>query len=97
MKITISPKAVFELKSSSEWYDEQEMGLGALFISDFEDAVLRIKQMPNGFPIVKVKIRKCLFSKFPYAIMYDSESQEDVINILVVYHQYRDPKTVFRF
>lgn len=45
MTVSISRKAVLELKTSKEWYESQEIGLGEIFISDFEDAVKRIQQV----------------------------------------------------
>ena len=96
MNISISRKAILEIKASKEWYDKQESGLGSIFLSDFEDAVSRIQQMPKGFPLVRIRIRKCLFSKFPFAVLYDSESKNEKITILVVYHQFRNPKTYLK-
>lgn len=48
-------------------------GLGLDFLAEFEAAINRILQFPNAWRQVSARHRRCLFRRFPFAILYSQE------------------------
>ncbi|MGK7907772.1 MAG: hypothetical protein AB4040_11170 [Synechococcus sp.] len=49
-----------------------------------ENAICRVRESPNRYPVIDGDIRRCLTRKFPYGILYTIES--DCILVLAVMH-----------
>ena len=82
--------AAVELADSKSFYNKRQKGLG----DTFENVVLAklesILNNPFTYPTVKNKIRKVVFKRFPFVVLYEIEN--DVIIILHVFHTSRNPK-----
>ena len=87
--VRLHPDAERELAEAQEWYDQQLKGLGTEFYLCIEDAIARIQQDPESYPVVYSSARQILTKRFPYSIIYRPESKEIVI--YSVLHGSRDP------
>ncbi len=89
MKIKLLSPADIELNEAIKFYDHQLPGLGFRFFQEISDAVDRINLMPDAWPKIGERTRRCIIKSFPYAIFYIAE--EDEILITAVAHLHRDP------
>lgn len=79
-----------DLLAAVNWYDRQREGLGADFSAAVEQALEAITRSPTAFSLHDgISIRRYVVRRFPYLILY--EEVEDIIWILAVAHQRRDP------
>ena len=89
MKIRFISPAKREIRDAFAWYEEQESGLGAAFLSEMDSALARIKQYPESCPIYRDNVRRVLLGRFPYAVWYSIESKGIVV--FAVTHLHRRP------
>lgn len=88
--ITFDSEAENEFRAAASYYEGQQAGLGDDFVAEVEQAVQRIAQMPQSFPLHgSAGFRKCLLRRFPYTL-YFLELQ-DRIWVAAVAHQRRRP------
>jgi hypothetical protein len=87
--IRILKPAQLELDEAFDFYESQNSGLGFDFVNEFEKAAKRIEQFPEAWHPFSLNTRRCLFHKFPYAIIYKIESDEIVF--VAIYHLHRKP------
>jgi plasmid stabilization system protein ParE len=80
--------ALKELYDAVSWYESHEVGLGARFEQEINSTLVRIKEAPEQFPIVRQHARKALASRFPYAIYFTIV--EERIIVIAIYHGARD-------
>jgi hypothetical protein len=66
--------AADDLSSAADFYESQMPGLGLDFLAEFEAAMSRILRFPNAWRQVSPRHRRCLFRRFPFAILYTQES-----------------------
>ena len=88
--VKISSLAQKDLLESSEWYDEQTLGLGERFAEMIYGSINTIAKDPLIYKKVKFNIREFIVDQFPYLIVY--EYKNDVVNILRIFHTSRNPK-----
>jgi toxin ParE1/3/4 len=68
-----------ELFEAAEYYEEQVVGLGDVFIDEVEKVLDVIEQQPaSGTKITKTE-RRFLVSRFPYGIIYSVEKEQITI------------------
>lgn len=89
-KIIVLPFAEQDIKDSIIYYAEKEEGLDKQFLSIINQAFQLISIKPFSFPFIKNPVRKFVIKNFPFNVYYIVEN--DVIYILAVYHQKRNPK-----
>lgn len=89
MKVEILEVARAELEDAVWFYELEQSGLGRRFKREVRQAITRIKQYPEAWPIERGEIRKCFVHTFPYTIFYSL--QEQIIVILAFAHQHRKP------
>ena len=85
----LSP-ALNELTNASDYYEEQDSGLGYEFIKEVEGAIERILQFPFAWHILKDPYRQCILKRFPYSIVYQVTDPDHII-IISVFHLHRQP------
>ena len=88
MKIRLIFPADIELDEAVRFYDHQLPGLGFRFFQETEAAIERIGFMPEAWPKIGKKTRRCFLKSFPYALLYVVETDE--ILITAVAHLHRD-------
>jgi toxin ParE1/3/4 len=80
--IKFHSEAKREFFEAADYYEEQVVGLGDVFIDEVEKVLDVIEQQPaSGTKITKTE-RRFLVSRFPYGIIYSG--QEDQITIFAV-------------
>jgi len=79
-----------ELDEAVRYYDYQLPGLGYRFFQETAAAIERVLFVPEAWPRVGERTRRCMLKGFPYALLYVFE--EDEILITAVAHLHRDPE-----
>ena len=89
-RLKISSRALREIGDAQEWYELQSPGLGEEFIRSIELQLKHLEQTPLLYAEVIPKVRRALLPRFPYGIFF--ALQDNVIFILAVIHDARNPK-----
>ena len=89
MQIRITAAAELELDEAVAWYGQQQAGLEAAFLREFQATIRRIRIRPEIYNEIRPGIRRGLMRRFPYSIIY--ENGADLLLILAVAHQHRRP------
>ncbi len=89
MKIRILNVARLELDDAIAYYNNERPGLGYEFSSEFKNTILRVVDFPEAWPRISSRLRRCLFNRFPYALLYQVD--EIKIQIVAVMHMRRNP------
>ena len=89
MKIRILKVAQLEFNESKAYYEIEQAGLGHKFEAEIKNALKKILQFPNAWPIERSGIRRFVSHRFPYKILYSIENDE--ILIIAFAHLHRRP------
>jgi len=85
-----------ELVEALEWYMDQQDGMDAKFIDQFEIDATAILKRPLIYPRIKRGYRQVLMETFPYFIVYLVNRKAGIISIVSIFHTSRHPKQKFR-
>src|SRR6185503_2393868 len=80
-----------DVADAIDYYNGQELGLGADFASEVRKTIERILQYPNAWAQVSKRTRRCQVNRFPYGVFYSLET--DVVVVIAVLHRHREPRT----
>ncbi len=69
----VSTESEKDIDESFSWYEMQQRGLGARFISVVDEAFIYVRETPKAYPIVFKNMRKQVLRKFPFNIYYRNE------------------------
>lgn len=89
LKLILRPEARADLAEAKAWYDRQRKGLASDFKLCIEEAMDRIRGMPDIHAELENGVRRCLVRRFPYAIFYKLDKARIVV--IAVMHTSRDP------
>jgi hypothetical protein len=89
VKFTFHPEASLELINSVNYYEEQQQKLGLIFLEEIYSSIQRIIEFPSSFPVYSKNTRKCITSKFPFAVIFQIRKEE--IFIVAITHLARKP------
>ena len=89
MNIEFLTPAQSELEEAYTYYEAQRQGLGAHFLDEILRVIKNIQAHPKAWPRFSDRTRRCLASKFPYAVIY--QLRENMILIVAVAHLHRKP------
>jgi plasmid stabilization system protein ParE len=89
--VELSPKAEKELSEASEWYEDEQLGLGEKFEKEFFRKIEFIAANPLQYPLKK-RMHEVNTDKFPYLIVYRINKSRKLILIISVFHTSRHPK-----
>ncbi len=87
--VVFDPDARAEFLAAVEYYEECQSGLGLRFRTAVEMELDGIETMPFRFRVLHAPFRRCLISKFPYAIIFSIEP--DFILVVALAHTKRKP------
>jgi plasmid stabilization system protein ParE len=92
--IELLPGARAELVLASEWFEDQENGLGAQFLASAGHTIDAIQAHPERFARVNAprRVRRAILKRFPYAVYYTFNGSR--IFILSLFHLRRDPASL---
>ncbi|HET8782371.1 MAG TPA: type II toxin-antitoxin system RelE/ParE family toxin [Pyrinomonadaceae bacterium] len=71
------------------WFEETQPGTSVDFLAALDQSVRLIAAYPFVGEEIEPEIRRCLFNRFPYALIYGIEDQ--TIIVIAVAHTRRDP------
>jgi toxin ParE2 len=89
MQVKFSTAAEDELDEATLYYEQAMPGLGAQFRAEVARSARQLGQMPLLWAEVWPPVRRCLLSRFPYALLYAVEA--DYVFVIAVAHQHRKP------
>jgi plasmid stabilization system protein ParE len=89
MKVSFHALAERELNEAALYYESESSGLGSAFLAEAERATEYMLRHPEGAPRILGSIRRRLFNRFPYALLYRLEG--DTVRILAVMNLKRRP------
>ena len=90
MKIRFLKPAQLEVDDAVLWYDSQSQDLGTQFLDDLDRTIRRIAAFPLSCTEIEPDLRRCLFTRFPYGIIYGIDS--DTVIVVAVAHLHRKPR-----
>ena len=75
MKIRFLNLAQREVDDAVVWYEQQAPGLSRDFLDQLDRAVRLVKSHPRIATQIDPEIRRFLFSRFPYSLIYGIDDQ----------------------
>jgi len=93
-KLIFNIEAEHDLQDTADYYEEQQMGLGLKFTSDLDAQLELLQKNPEMFARYKEEIRKGNLKKFPYSFFYQNDMPQEVIDILAIFAQAKNPKDI---
>lgn len=81
-------------KEAYQWYEEQQTGLGDIFLAELESSYDKVETWPASYTKIKRNFRQINLKTFPYVIVFEILN-EDVV-VYAVFHTSRNPKKKFK-
>ena len=78
-----------EIESARDWYAQQSLVAARAFLKEIETSVEQVMKAPEMWPLYEDDIRRYVFRRFPYSLLYRVESSR--ILVLAVAHAKRRP------
>ena len=79
-----------EIDEAFVWFNERDEGKGIEFLDELDRVVRLAKAYPFASTEIEPEIRRCLFARFPYSLIYGIE--DDTIVVVAVAHSRRSPR-----
>ena len=89
MRLRLLAQARADLADAMTWYKSKSEILAQAFLGDFEKTANLIESHPLAWSEMSEGVRRCRFSRFPYALIYVLE--KDQCLVLAVAHLHRKP------
>ena len=89
MELIFTTLARDELVEAKRYYNRQQQGLGDQFKHEAELASRRILEHPLAWQFEDDPVRRFIFNRFPYKMLYVIREQKIVV--VAVAHQHRAP------
>lgn len=80
------------MKEIFEWYEEQAIGRGNLFILELKNKIQKIVKRPFSHSTFYKKFRKASLNKYPYLIIYFHENE--TVYVSIIWHKKRNPDSL---
>ena len=90
MNIRFLTMAETEVDDAVSWYQEQTEDQSLNFLSELDRAVQVITTYPLLAAEIEPDIRRFLFRRFPYSLIYGID--EGTIVVIAMAHDHRDPR-----
>jgi hypothetical protein len=89
-RLSFHPAVVRDIAAAARWYEGQKAGLGAEFISSFDNVLAAVLESPLRFPIATASRRRAILGRFPYALIFEM-LDPDSIRIIACHHHQQSP------
>lgn len=89
MELLFSALAHQEMTEATRYYEQQQRGLGTSFQQEATAVARRILAQPLAWQVEVEPIRRILFNRFPYKMLYAVRGTRIVV--LAVAHLHRNP------
>src|SRR5881392_2172984 len=90
MNVRFLTLAEKEVDDAAAWYEEQAEDLSRDFLDELDRAVRLIRIYPLLAQQIEPEIRRFLFARFPYSLIYGID--QETIVVIAVAHQHREPR-----
>nr|VFJ91729.1 MAG: ParE toxin of type II toxin-antitoxin system, parDE [Candidatus Kentron sp. H]VFJ92934.1 MAG: ParE toxin of type II toxin-antitoxin system, parDE [Candidatus Kentron sp. H]VFJ99549.1 MAG: ParE toxin of type II toxin-antitoxin system, parDE [Candidatus Kentron sp. H] len=91
MRYFFHPAAESEHLETVAYYESQRAGLGASYLTEFENVVSNICNTPHRYPVAMgPDIRRARMKKFPFTVLFREISGS--VQILALAHHRRRPE-----
>lgn len=90
MNIRFLSLADQEVDDAVRWYEEKEEGLSRDFLDELDRIVRLVKTYPLLATQIEPEIRRFLFARFPYSLIYGID--QETIVVIAVAPQHREPR-----
>jgi plasmid stabilization system protein ParE len=90
MNIRFLSLANQEVDDAVRWYEDKAEGLSQAFLDELDRVVRLIGNFPLIATQIEPEIRRFLFTRFPYSLIYGVHNE--TIVIIAVAHQRREPR-----
>ena len=91
--LVVRPVAAQIARDAYEWYEEQQSGLGDLFLKELEGSFQKLEDKPYIYAVIKKNFRQQVLKKFPYVVVF--EIMDDDVVIFCIFHTSRSPRKKF--
>ena len=88
MSYRLLSDATRDLSSAVEFYEKIHADLALEFLDDFEGTIRNVVFFPEAWTQVTLSLRRCLFQRFPYAILYSLK--DNIILVAAIMHLHQD-------
>lgn len=92
LKIKIEPEALTDIREITNWYNQQQTGLGGRFQEAAIRQVDSLGKNPEIHAIRYQEIRCVMIRKFPYMIHFYLNNENHTVEVLAIISTSRDPK-----
>jgi plasmid stabilization system protein ParE len=89
LPVELDPRAEEEARAAVLWYRERSERAAAAFERELESAIEQIGESPATYPVADGELRRFLFDRFPYGILYVIGTSS--VRVIAVAHLHRKP------
>ncbi len=93
-QLIIKPRAIEMAKEAYQWYEDQQAGLGDLFLLELESCYDKLEAWPDSYAKIKKNFRQIILKTFPYVVVFEI-FKNDVV-IYAVFHTSRSTRKKFK-
>ncbi len=91
MKTVVLDPALREFSAAGAHYNKESPGLGCEFADKVFRTIARVAIMPDAWPALSERTRRCITRRFPYGVIY--QQREDALIIVSIMHLRRHPES----
>lgn len=88
-QLIIMKRALKMAQQAFEWYENEQNGLGEVFIDALNATYMKILNRSESFSAVEQYYRQIKMQRFPYVVLYEIEKKKIVV--YAVFHTSRNP------
>src|SRR5262249_61070817 len=88
--VLFQPSAVHDADEATAWYAERTIRAAVRFLDELDRLIDLISVSPNRFPIFDADLRRALFRRFPFYIVFRADDVDLVV--FAVAHGKRSPR-----
>jgi plasmid stabilization system protein ParE len=89
MRVVLTAEAREELREATRWYAARSYRAARRFVDAYKHARQLVQDGAEQWAEIEPGVRRVLFHKFPYALLYALE--DDKVVVLAVKHHKRHP------
>jgi toxin ParE1/3/4 len=94
--VFLSQSALEDMQNALDWYAEQSEGLEQRFHKAVTERLKFIAKYPEASPVRAVKYRGVQLKKFPYALYYDYDEANSIVQVTAILHDKMDKSILKR-
>ena len=91
-KVKVEPEALIDIQETTDWYNEQQAGLGKRFQKTAIKQINSLNKDPQVYAIRYKEIRCVLVKKFPYMVHFYINHENSSVEVLAVISTDRNPE-----